>query len=266
MLHSLFSKTLRDERRGLMWWSIGLVAMAAWTLGWYRSFIGKIPDMSKFLDRAPSALKAFFGGNFDFTTPVAYLRTELFSFMAPLLLAIFAVGKGASAIAGEEAAGSLDGLLAAPISRRRVLIEKLAAVASSTILLSGGLAAALVVGIAVTGLKVDVLNAVAASLMAGLFAVVLGTIALAVGGATGRKGPGLGVAAAVGVGGYLLYGIAGSVDALRLWRWIFPFTYYAQADVLKNGVNVLHAGVLVIGTLVTAAMGVVLFERRDLRT
>ena len=52
--------------------------------------------------------------------------------MVPLLLLIAAIGAGARATAGEEERGTLDLLLANPISRRRLVLEKLAALAAET--------------------------------------------------------------------------------------------------------------------------------------
>ena len=48
--------------------------------------------------------------------------------MVPLLLMIAAIGAGAGAIAGEEERGTLELLLANPLSRRRLVLEKTAAV------------------------------------------------------------------------------------------------------------------------------------------
>ena len=41
--------------------------------------------------------------------------------MLPLLLLVYAIGAGSRAIAGEEESGTLDLLLAHPLSRRRSL-------------------------------------------------------------------------------------------------------------------------------------------------
>ena len=62
-----------------------------------------------------------------FGTPVGAGVFELFSLMAPLLLIVFSIGAGASAIAGEEDRHTLELLLANPVSRCRIVLEKLAA-------------------------------------------------------------------------------------------------------------------------------------------
>ena len=84
------------------------------------------------VDDYPDAFKAFFGlgDNVDYTSAIGYLNGELFSFMVPLLLLIAAIGAGARATAGEEERGTLELLLANPISRRRLVLDKLAALAA----------------------------------------------------------------------------------------------------------------------------------------
>jgi hypothetical protein len=60
----------------------------------------------------------------DYSSGIGYLGIELFSLMLPGLLIAAAVGAGARAIAGEEEHATLDLLLANPISRTRVALEK----------------------------------------------------------------------------------------------------------------------------------------------
>ncbi len=132
MLRNAFLKTLRDARRAIAWWSLGLVAMTALMVAVYPS-VRDNPELNKMVDDYPDAFKAFFGlgENVDYTSAVGYLNSELFSFMVPLLLLIAAIGAGARATAGEEERGTLDLLLANPISRRRLVLDKLAALLDS---------------------------------------------------------------------------------------------------------------------------------------
>src|ERR687886_1437932 len=82
--------------------------------------------LTEALQDYPRALKQFFGGSasYNFSTPAGYLNAQLFSLMVPLLLGIFAIGFGASTLAGEEEQGLLDLVLVHPVTRRRVVLEK----------------------------------------------------------------------------------------------------------------------------------------------
>ena len=109
LLRNTFLRTLRDSRRALFWWSLGLVGMAALMIAVYPA-VRDSPDLNKMVRDYPEALKAFiaFGGDLDYASGAGYLGSELFSFMVPLLLLVAAIGAGARAIAGEEERGTLD--------------------------------------------------------------------------------------------------------------------------------------------------------------
>ena len=60
----------------------------------------------------------------DFTSGPGYLSTETFSLLAPLMLIGPGIALGTGAIATEEERGTLDLLMASPVSRGRVLAAK----------------------------------------------------------------------------------------------------------------------------------------------
>lgn len=262
MLASVFAKTVRDARRGLVWWTLGIALLVAVTVSIFPT-IENDPDFARLYEQYPEELKAFIGGELDLTSAPGYLHGELYSFMVPLLLLVYAIGAGARAIAGEEEAGTLDLLLAQPLRRTRVVLEKLAAMAA----LTGGLAAVLF--LSVWGMAVAVRMEIggdriaAASLSAWLLAVAHGALALLVGSATGRKGAAVGIAAAAAVAGYLLDGLGNLVDFLQPWRVVSPFNWYFQADALRTGFAPGWTALLAAAVLVFAALAPPAFARRD---
>lgn len=231
MLGSVFAKTLRDHRRGLAWWALGLVAFAAYVIGVYPSVRRSAASLGSYVKQMPDALKALFGGVLDFTSAEGYLRTEYFFFMLPLLLLVFAIGLASKETAGEERAGTLETLLANPVARRRVAAEKFAALAVATM---------------------------------GLALVFWAALAVALGCARGSRGLAVGASAAVAVGSYLLNSLAPIVDFLRPYRKLSPFYHYFGADPLARGLNLAHAEVLAGIAAALFVAGLVVFERRDL--
>lgn len=267
MLRNTFLKTLRDARRSIAWWSLGLVAMTALMVSVYPSVRGN-PDLNRMVEDYPDAFKAFFGlgENVDYTSAVGYLNSELFSFMVPLLLLIAAIGAGARATAGEEERGTLDLLLANPISRRRLVRDKLAALAAELALLSLVLWLALVIGVETIGMNVSVAQLAAATFTAALLAFLYGAIALLFGAATGRRAVAAGIAAAGAVAAYLLSSLAELVGALKPLRVTSPFYHYAAGDALRAGLSAGHIAVLLLLAAAASVAAVIAFERRDLAT
>ena len=84
------------------------------------------PGLKKLTEDYPKALQAFvaFGGQVDYASAAGYLGIELFSLMVPLLFLVAAIGDRGRAIAGEEERGRSRLLLANPVSRTRVVLEK----------------------------------------------------------------------------------------------------------------------------------------------
>jgi ABC-2 type transport system permease protein len=119
----VLAETLRERRRSLAWWTLGLVALVALNVAFYPSVRDSagISDYGRDLPEAARAL--FAGGELDIASPAGYLNSQVFALMAPLLLLIFTIGAGASAVAGEEERGTLDLLLAHPLRRRAWVVQ-----------------------------------------------------------------------------------------------------------------------------------------------
>lgn len=267
MLRSVFAKTLRDLRRGFLWWSVGIAGIAALEVSVYPTVHGNAA-FDKLVQQYPEALKGFFGfgGQLDYTSAQGFLGMELFSFMVPLLLLIAAIAAGSNAIAGEEERGTLELLLSLPVSRTRVALEKLLALAAESVGLGVVLWASLAIGGRAADMHVAVWKLAAATGSAVVLAVAYGAIALLVGCATGRRGLAIGVSAAAAVAAYLVNSLAPLVSALRGVQKASPFYHYAVENPLRAGVEPLHLLLLVALAAVATAVAVLALRRRDLAT
>jgi len=258
----LFTKTLRDQRRALIGWGIGLAAVAAMYAAFYPSIKDSASDFDTYLQNLPDAIRNIIGG--DFTTPAGYLRSETFSSLGPILFLVFAVGAGARAIAGEEEDGTLDLLLSTPIRRRQLLIDKIGAM----VVTATALAAVLFVTLWIVGppfdLTVPAIDLGAACLMLLLVGLAFGAIALAIGCATGHRGLALGITGGFGVFSFVINALAPSVDALGWLRPLSPFRWYLDPDPLVSGIAWTNVVVLLTITAAGYVIAWKTFDRRDL--
>jgi ABC-2 type transport system permease protein len=233
VLRTVRHRAFHDQRRALAGWSIGVVLLAAWMLAMYPT----IRDNAQFadlLDSYPEAMREMFQLD-DFTTGPGYLRAEVFSFTAPVLLCLLATLWGSDAIAGEEERGTMDVLLAAPLSRRRLLMDKALAVAAGLVVVTGALGAALGVGGLFVGLHVPASKLVATLLSSAMLAAVFGAVALAIGAATGRRGMSRGITAVVVVAAYIISSLSTIVSWLEPLRPLSPWHHALGVDPLANG-------------------------------
>lgn len=267
MLSSVFAKTVRDRRRGFLYWSLGIAAFIAMEAAVYPT-VRSDPGFKKLGESYPEAIKGFFsfGGQFDVVSGAGFLGIEAFSAIIPLIFIFCTVAAGASAIAGEEERGTLDVLLSLPLSRSRCLLEKLAALVVEAVGLGLALWVVLLIASPLAKMRVSAVELLAASLLAVALALVFGTLALAVGAATGRRSLAIGVAASLAVATYVVNSLASLVSWLEHLQWLSPFYFYARSDPLRTGLDLSDLFILLAIAAVFAAAAPFLFRRRDLTT
>jgi ABC-2 type transport system permease protein len=156
--------------------------------------------------------------------------------------------------------------MANPISRRQVVFEKWAALLLGTAIPATGLWVVLVAGGSVAALHVGIIDVTAAVVASWLIAMTFGSIAMAVGAATGRRGVARGIGAVVAVVAYLLSSLAELVRWLQHVRPISPWYHAVGVDPLGGGFQWLHLLILVVLMLGAGTAAVVSFDRRDLGT
>lgn len=263
MLRNLFLKTLRDRRRGLVGWTIGLVSLAFFTVALYPSVRASAEDLTKLTEDLPQAVLALVGGEIDFASGAGFLHSRFFAFMGPLLLLVFAIGFGSRTIAGEEGNGTLELVVSSPMPRRLVVAQKLAALVASLSLFGLVMWIALAAGSRLWDVGVPASRIGGAVLGATLLALTFGTLALLVGCATGRRAMASTTATAAAVGTYLLSAYASLVDALKPWRFASPWYFYDSSDVLRTGLDPVNVVVLTGLVISFSTAAILSFDRRD---
>jgi ABC-2 type transport system permease protein len=262
MLRTVFTKTIRDQRRALLWWSLGFVGTVLLYSAFWPTIRENASQFNDYIAKLPEAVRNLIGGNYG--TPQGYVQAEMFSLLLPVLLLVYAIGAGARAIAGEEESGTLDLLLSTPIRRSRVLLDKLWAMVGASLMLAT-LAWLSIVAIGRPfGLTVGLVNLAAAAVNLLLLGVAFGSIALAVGSATGTKAKAIGVTSGLALVTFIVRTLAPSVPAIKPLRLLSPFFYYAGHQPLSNGFNGADVAVLAGIAVVAALVALVAFDRRDL--
>ncbi|MFX0577857.1 ABC transporter permease subunit [Nocardia nepalensis] len=261
MLRTVFTKCLRDQRRGLIGWSIGIASLVLLESAIWPSF-SNMSGMQEFLKNYPEALRKLF--NLDqFVTGAGFLNAELFSMLLPILFLVFAIGRGARGVAREEEDGTLEVLLMNGVSPIRLALEQAGVVIASVGVLAIVLFGSLGVASAVFGLGVSIGAAATGALSMALLGIEYGLIAAAVGAATGRRVVALGAAAVLAVGAYVLYVASKLVAAVRPWGPWSPFHQAIEGGPLGAGLSVayLWPALVGIGCLLVALP---VFDRRDI--
>jgi ABC-2 type transport system permease protein len=265
---SVAVRLLRDRKRSFVGWCVGAVVLILVTVVFYPT-IRDQPSITDMVKDMPDALKATFGLDdaVPLSSPQGYLQGRLFSLTLPVALVIFASSAGARAIGGSEEDGDLELLLAHPVTRRRVVLERAAAVGALTV----ALGAVFTVLLFVLGPPFGALHGVSVgwtiAACAGAVAIALlhGAIAFTTGAITGRRSSAVGLATAVAAGGYILQGLLAAAGAPVSTRFASPWHWYLRRNMLVSGVDPLAFVLPLVAVAVLVVVAAVVFDRRDLR-
>lgn len=259
---------LRDRRRGLVWWCLGIVALVASTVAVFPTVAGD-ESFEQLAEDLPPSLRALVGlaDGVPLTSAPGYLHTRLFSTLLPLLLVVLAIGLGARALGGSEEDGTLELLVAQPVERGRVVVERYLANAALLAVVTSVFLTALVGMAWPVGALDGVDGAGLAGATVGAFALAQlhGSVAYAVGAARGRRAPAVGVATAVAAAGYVVQGLLSLSDAVAPLRFVSPWHWYLGRNMLTDGVAPDAVVVPLVLSVALAAASVPVFARRDLR-
>jgi ABC-2 type transport system permease protein len=258
-------QALRAARRTLAIWAGAFAGLIALYAVMWPSIRGNASWRNLF-DTLPATYRALFtaSGTIDLSTAGGYLGVELMGFMGPALIAVYAITAGSAAIAGEEDRGGLEITLSAPVSRIQLFGQRFAAllIGIATLMLATGAALWIFSAMLDMGLGVGAIASAAAAL--GIFGLFTGTVAIAVGAATGSPAAARGVAALVAVASYLINALAQVASALRPARPISPYYLVLGNEPLAHGLRLLGAVSVLAVVAAIAAAGGILFAHRDL--
>lgn len=257
-------------RQTLGWFRARLLAVIVAGLAWgalmpviYSQFSDVIRDMAN-SGVIPEELLNFGSGSL-FTLP-GTITLGLQHPIAIALIAVFAVGASATAVAGERMRGTLEVLLARPISRIALywslLVAILVAVALALLAILGGMVASS----AVTGL-VDELDLSRMPLVVlngfGMWAAFT-TFGLAASVTFDRPGPAIGLSLAWLLIHYFLE-ILGSLWTDAAWTQEYSLLHHFNpGEILTGTVDPMDLVIVFVSALVPLAYALYVFPQRDL--
>lgn len=261
MRRSVFGQWLRDNRRGILGWTVAIVAVCcAYAAFWP---IIDNPELRALLESYPQAMLEALNYT-GIATALGYLDATVYGLLGALLMLIYSITAGARTVAGDEEAGTLELVLAQPVSRASLALQRFGAFLVSALLMMIVFWIAIALLAAVIGPEELTLgNLAAMHLHLAAFAVLFGSLSFAVGAATGRRALALGVAAAVGVLAYAMRGLIPQVEGLEWVSDWSAFTWLNGSKPLEHGVDWSHLGPLLGVATLLVALGTWGFTRRD---
>ncbi|MCA9914129.1 MAG: ABC transporter permease subunit [Anaerolineae bacterium] len=261
----IFRRTLYDNRRGILWWGLGIGVVAFYVVVVYPMIEG-LTEIRTLMESP--AFQFIIGdiGEIDYTSPTGFLGIEFFTWV-PLILGVYAVLFGINITGGEEARGTVDILLSAPVRRWQVIIEKFLAYLTALL----GILAISTIGIVIGAVMTPALEISMGSLVLGMLntlptLLLIAALALFLTTILSTPGQAGGIAAAIIVASYFLNSLASMAASPLINRLqdLSFFKYYAPFEVLSRGIqwgNFL--GLLAAGGILLL-LAIVFYQRRDI--
>ncbi len=257
---SIWLKTISDYQTLLVITSAAMFLVMGVLMG---PMYASIPEETlATFDQLPEYLVTLFGGG-DMSTPEGWYSLETFGLMAPGAVILVTVVMGAGALAGEESRRTMGLLLACPISRNRIVLEKTIPLVLFGVVVGFVTFAGVSIGSLVADLGMSIGNIAATAALQTLVGLVFGSLALALSAGTGRTS--IAIYGAIGAALFCHFLNALAAHGIAELGWITPFKYYLGNDPLNNGMDWADAAVLAVLSAVLIGLSFVLFERRDIR-
>jgi ABC-2 type transport system permease protein len=259
MFRNVLNKSLRDFRVPMLSWGCGLALLML------AAFATATPAiLSGFASIAP--LIGFLGDPIAMQTPAGYASFRYLEAVLPVLLSFWAILAGSRLVQGEEERGTMDTLLATPVSRARLLLEKVGALVVVLLVIALLFALGVVAGEALLGGgHTDFIRALLTGLNLSLFAFFFGMVALLLSQVTANRG-----AAAGWASGLLLLALLLNITGREVngsWvQYLSPLYYYnLNRPLIASFSDQPLAALLLACLAILCTVGsLVLFARRDM--
>lgn len=254
---SVFMKSMRDQRWMVLGFGLGSALMAAVILGVYPSYRESLADFE-----VPPALMAVFG-DIDLATADGFIMAEFFSWV-PVLLVVYAIIQGTAVLSGEESSGTLDLLLAQPISRLRLFIEKALSIVVGTLAIIALTLPGWLIPYAAGDIDVALGRLLGATAAMAPLVLAFAGLSLLVGCLLPTRRDAATALTVIVVISYFSNSLGQAVGVLEPLRPVSPFFYFGAERVLVTGVDLAGMGVLLAIAVAAGGLAAIAFQRRDL--
>lgn len=260
---TLIKRVISEHKKGIVGWTLGIVALVAIQLGVYPTIRSSASDWSSLTDEFPDAIKEIFRMQ-DYASERGYLSTELLSFTVPFIVMGFGCTWGARVATEEEDTGTADIVLSLPLSRRHYIVSRILAAIYVMVGLMTAFSAAVLIGTRMLGFSIPISQYLSASFSLLSIGVLMMSVAVCVGSFTGKRTMALGLSMALAIALFVFYSLAPLVSFIDATTPFNPMQWTIGSQPLFNGTSLGYTASVVVTTVPLFLASVVFFERRDI--
>ena len=266
MIGSVFLETYKQTWKQMIYWGVGLAAMALLVILMLPLF--DMQQMKDLLASFPPIILAMIGVGQEleiFATNEGFVAVGFFG-KSLLIFAVYPVVMGMRITANEEDSGTMDMLLSLPIQRARVVIEKFLAYGVSIIGVVLLIYFGMHLGVLIGGVELDVARLAEVTFYLIPLMLFVMAVTLLIGVVVRRRQVALGIITAYIIASYMLQtiGLAAEGTVAEPIGSVSFFTYYNAGDILTQGFIWPHIAGFVVLTAALLLASLHRYERRDI--
>jgi len=258
-MRDLLRHELRMRLGAIFSWGAGLALFAA-------LYVRIYPEIAKQMSQGGSHFSIYKAVDIDMGSFEGFVASTVVQFI-PLMLGVYALVNGTDTLAGEEDRGTLELIVAMPLSRWRLVTAKAVAMAVAALVILAFAGA----GGAVMLSKMQLETAVGATaiflaiLTAWPITMAFMMISLFLGAYLPTRRSAAVVATAIFIGSYFGERLTSLVDALEPFQRLSLFHYFdSSAELFSGGVKAGDVLVQLGVTLIFFGLSLLSFERRNI--
>ncbi|HVO42274.1 MAG TPA: ABC transporter permease subunit [Aggregatilineales bacterium] len=267
MAWAIFFETLRREWRTMLFWGIGIGAIAYFNVIAVPSVNGMQATAEAIAKMPPFILQMLGGGDLQFlASPAGFLNNQYYAIIL-VIFGIYAIIAGLNVTANEEDRGIMDVLLSLPVPRWRLVLEKFLAYS----VLAAGVIVISTIALLLSVQMTPAVTVPTATLLEASFSILPGTLtmlALTVFIATlvRRKNLAAALASVFLIGSWFIDVIGRTVTTsfLNTARVISFYAYYDTEGVMQHGLSLGNILVPLAATAVLVVGALWAFQRRNI--
>jgi ABC-2 type transport system permease protein len=254
---ALILRSLRDRKYSLIVYTVAAVAFLEMYIALFPALQKQAQQMSKLLETYPESMwKAF---NIDkasltFDKVGPYLAMEQFNFIWPILVVVLGIGLAGYGLANEIEKGTIEQLLAQPISRTKLFLGRYSSGLISILVFSVVSIGAIIPLTAIQGVDVSAKGVMVLTLVSFLFGWAIYSLAYLASAFFSEKSKVAFIGGGVLILMYVINILASLKDNLSFLKYFSFFYYYNPTDAIDKARFVHYSPFVFLGVIIVATL------------
>jgi len=259
---NILINSLKQNRKKILTFSAASIFYTLFLLYVWTLFSDTFGDI---LNLFPKQLQIIAGFGDDLST-AGFLNGEFMHLIGPIIVGAFGITLGSSIIASEEENKTIDQFLALSISRNRYYIEKYSSLIVLILLLCSVIGLTLQLGVIIYEINLDLINIFYGSLGLFIFGITCGSISFLFGAIFAKSSSAAIIGSGIAILGYVLDSVYKTVNSLSFVKYASLHYYYNNNGVIVNGFDIRHFLVLTMIIILSFIIGLLIFNKRDIKS